>query len=86
METGTHPRQPGDGGALAPIGIRTLLARHLQTPPGGRQEENFERGSPSGLSDGGGKPDLGRTAVPRQSFVRMKNRATHRRQPQGRTT
>jgi hypothetical protein len=24
--------------------------------------------------------------VPRQSFVRMKNRATHRREPQGRTT
>src|ERR1700752_1773848 len=27
METGTHRRQPGDGGALAPIGIRTLSAR-----------------------------------------------------------
>lgn len=65
METGTHPRQPGDGGALAPIGIRTLLARHLQSPPGGRQEQNFERGSRSDLSDGGGKPDLGRTAYSR---------------------
>ena len=29
------------------------------------REENFERGSRSDLSDGGGKPDLGRTAYSR---------------------
>ena len=42
-----------------------LYWRALQSPPGGRQEENFERGSRSDLSDGGGKPDLGRTAYSR---------------------
>jgi len=33
METGSHDAEPGDGCPLAPIWLRALLARYLQSPP-----------------------------------------------------
>src|SRR5258708_4591221 len=47
METNSDHRGPGDRGALAQIGVRTLLACDLQGSTSDRQEEDFQRGTSS---------------------------------------
>src|SRR5712691_11648524 len=53
METNSDHRGPGDRGALAQIGVRTLLACDLQGSTSDRQEEVFQRGTGSHLPYGG---------------------------------
>jgi hypothetical protein len=42
VETGSHCCESRNRCALAPIGIRTLLASHLQKPPDAWQKKDFE--------------------------------------------
>src|SRR6266851_8011808 len=64
METNSDHRGPGDRGALAQIGVRTLLACDLQGSTSDRQEEGFQRGTGSHLPYGGRESNLGSAAHP----------------------
>src|SRR5713101_7174052 len=64
METNSDHRGPGDRGALAQIGVRTLLACDLQGSTSDRQEEIFQRGTGSHLPYGGRESNLGSAAHP----------------------
>ncbi len=43
LGTGPHHRESRNRGAMAPVWIRALLARHLQSAPREWEEENSKR-------------------------------------------